>query len=72
MPGGVALLRIRSMIIAHIGHEVVKLRYDFSQMISTASFLAWMFSRLRPPLLEGRYRYLRAILGDKSSSHIKL
>lgn len=70
LPGGAAWLMIRSVIVAHTGREGVKFRYDFSQTISMASFLAWMFNRLRPPSLGGRHRKSRAILGDESFSHM--
>jgi hypothetical protein len=70
MPGGAAWLMIKSVIVAHMGREGVKFRYNFSQTISMASFLEWMFNRLRPPSLGGRHRKSRAILGDESFSHI--
>ncbi len=71
VPGGATLLRIRSMIVAHIGCVGVKLRYNFSHIMSIASFLALMFNRLKPPSFMGRYRKSRAILGDESSFHMK-
>jgi hypothetical protein len=71
VPGGAALLIIKSVSMVQVGCERVRFRYDFSHMISMASFLAWMFSRFRPPSLRGWHRKLRVILGDESSSHIK-
>lgn len=71
VPGGAALSIMRSVIVAQRGREGVKLRYSFNHMISIASFLEWMFSRLRPPWLVGRLRKSRVILGDESSSHMK-
>jgi hypothetical protein len=54
VPGGAALLMIRSVIMAQVGRDGEKLRYDLSHVISMALFLAYMFRRFRPPLLSGR------------------
>ena len=72
VPGGAALLMIRSVIVAHVGRDGEKLRYVLSHVSSMASLRALMFNRLRPPSLVGRYRTFRAILGEESSSHMKL
>src|SRR5258707_9688759 len=70
VPGGAALLMIRSVMVAQAGCKGEKSRYDLSQIISMASFLAWMLSRFSPPLLRGEHRMSYAILGDESSSHM--
>ena len=71
VPGGVAALIRRSVTIAQAGREGVRSRYDFSHMISIASFRALMFRMLRPPSSIGLYRYSSAILGAVSCSHMK-
>ena len=47
--GGVVVSIKISVILAHFGHAGVRFRYAFSHMISMASFLALMLSRLSPP-----------------------
>lgn len=71
VPGGAALLMIRSVIVAHVGRVGVKSRYVLSHVISMASFRARMLRRFRPPALMGICRYCKAILGDESSFHMK-
>lgn len=71
IPGGAALLMIKSVIVAHVCRLGLKSRYVFSHVISIASFLDCMFRRSSPPSLVGMFRKSRAILGEESSSHIK-
>ena len=50
----------------------MKFRYVFNHIISIASFLDLMSSRLRPPSSMGRCRNCAAILGLASWPHMKL
>ena len=72
IPGGAALLMIKSVIVAHECRVGLKSRYAFSHMISIASFLVRMFRRSSPPSLVGMFKKSKAILGEESSSHMKL
>lgn len=69
--GGAAVLMSRLVTTAHVGCIGEKLRYDFSHMISMASFHVLMFSRLSPPSLRGNSRVFNAMWGVCLPSHMK-
>lgn len=54
VPLGAAASTIMSVIFAHVGWFAVRLRYDFSHIISIASFLVVRSRSLRPPSSIGR------------------
>ena len=68
---GVAVSIIRSIILAQSGQFGLKSRYVLSQVISIASFCAWMSNSFSSPSSIGFLRTSIAILGEESSSHMK-
>ncbi len=69
---GASSWMIMSVIAAQMGHVGEKFRYFFSQIMLMASFLAVISRRPSPPSCIGWHRVLHVILGEESSSYIKL
>ena len=68
---GKFVLMMMSMTAAHVSHAVVKLRYDFSHIMSIASFRQLMLRRFSHPFSIGFCSVLGAILREESSFHMK-
>ena len=67
--GADALIRM-SVIIAQVGRDGEKFRYDFSHIISMTSFLALTLSRFSPPSSRGSSNMPGAMRGVFSPSHM--
>jgi F0F1-type ATP synthase assembly protein I len=59
-------------MVAHSGLFGEKFRYVLSHIMLMASFQALRSSRLRPPLVMGLFSTSLVILGEESSSQMKL